>query len=156
MRCPGSRHIEGEYQPGRGFFKGHDRRASRQLEGAMKGIDNLRGKVHFQINHTLTGGTNPISRDQSGRTGGSVCPALFFPCGHGQGQGAGPAITGTAGCLLKEIDMSEASRRCGSRSPAHRSTQVAKPGKRRSGGCLAGELIFVSRKGKVCPWDIFH
>jgi radical SAM protein with 4Fe4S-binding SPASM domain len=140
--------------------KGHDlMRGPGSFEKAMKGIDNLRGKVDFQINHTLTGRNESDMKaifDLAEKVGASALH-FFFVVATGRGQEGDLLSPKKQEELLKDIDLERGGRAIEVQvTCAPQYARIAAPGKRRAGGCLAGRsFIFVSRKGDVYPCGYF-
>ncbi len=123
---------------------------------AMKGIENLRGKVDFQINFTITKRNAdeilPLF-DLAERLGAKALHFFFLvPTGRGRAE---DIISGEQQeDLLRLIDQErtrhslEVQVTC-----APQYARIAQhSGGRRSGGCLAGtSFVFVSRRGDVYP-----
>jgi radical SAM protein with 4Fe4S-binding SPASM domain len=140
--------------------KEHDRmRGQGSFEGAMQGIENLRGKVDFQINHTLTGRSEPDVAaifDLAERVGASALH-FFFLVATGRGQEGDLLTPARQEELLREIDLTRERRAIEVQvTCAPQYARIARPGKRRASGCLAGKsFVFVSRKGDVYPCGYF-
>jgi radical SAM protein with 4Fe4S-binding SPASM domain len=123
---------------------------------AMKGIENLKGKVDFQINFTITrrnaDDVLPIF-DLAERLGAKALHYFFLvPTGRGS---ANDLISGEMQeDLLRLIDQERTKRKLEVQvtcAPQFARIAQAKGG-RRSGGCLAGtSFVFLSRGGVVYP-----
>lgn len=126
---------------------------------ALKGIESLRGKVDFQINYTLTGkNESDVSDifDLAQRVGASALH-FFFLVATGRGREADLISPKRQEELLREIDRERARRPLEVQvTCAPQYARIARPGKGRAGGCLAGKsFVFVSRKGDVYPCGYF-
>ncbi len=131
-------------------------RGQGSFERSMKGIENLRGRVDFQINFTISRkNQTELGRifDLAERLGARALHFFFLvPTGRGREEESVSAERQEQ--LLRQIDE-EMDRRtlevqvtC-----APQYARLKKPGHGRgSGGCLAGRrFVFVSRKGEVYP-----
>jgi len=135
----------------------HDRiRGPGSFGAAMQGAENLRGKVDFQINFTITRRSQfeiPAAFDLAQRLGAKALHFFFLvPTGRGREE---DQVSGERQEeLLLQIDQEREQRSleivvtC-----APQYARLANPGRgRRSGGCLAGiSFAFVSRRGEVYP-----
>lgn len=127
------------------------------FERALSGIESLRGKVNFQINFTITKRNEPEvlgAFDLAERLGAAAIH-FFFMVPTGRGQEEDLVSPERQEELLRQIDEERGHRglevqvTC---APQYARIARAAPGKRRSGGCLAGtSFVFVSRKGEVYP-----
>lgn len=123
----------------------------------MKGIDNLQGKIDFQINTTITRKNKDsiLSMFDLAEKLGAKALHFFFlvPTGRGKEEDLISPIQQEE--ILRMIDK-ESSRRhieiqvtC---APQYARISKAKEGRRHSGGCLAGRsFVFISRRGQVYP-----
>jgi AdoMet-dependent heme synthase len=138
----------------------HDQiRGKGSFQAALQGIENLRGKVDFQINNTLT------SRNESdvaaifdlAQRVGARALHFFFLVATGRGREADLISPERQEQLLQEIDRERARRPFEVQvTCAPQYARIASPGKGRAGGCLAGKsFVFVSRKGDVYPCGYF-
>ncbi len=129
------------------------------FQAAMRGIENLRGKVDFQINNTLTcKNESDVAAifDLAQRV--EACALhFFFLVATGRGREADLISPERQEQLLMEIDRERALRPLEVQvTCAPQYARIAKPGKGRAGGCLAGKsFVFVSRKGDVYPCGYF-
>jgi len=131
-------------------------RGQGSFERSMRGIENLRGLVGFQINFTVT------RKNQSELTAifelaerlGAAALHIFFLVPTGRGREEDAISPEQQEELLRQITR-EVDRRtlevqvtC-----APQYARLKKPGHGRgSGGCLAGrKFVFVSRRGEVYP-----
>ena len=135
---------------------GHDEMRGRgSFERSMQGIDCLRGRIDFQINHTITGRrkSDIAAMFSLAEKLGARALHFFFLVATGRGREEEQLSGEEQENILQEIDLARAA------SPlevqvtcAPQYARLSKPGKRRGGGCLAGRsFIFVSRKGDVYP-----
>jgi len=125
----------------------------------MQGIENLRGKVDFQINNTLT------SKNESdvaaifdlAQRVGACALHFFFLVATGRGREADLISPERQEQLLREIDKERDLRPLEVQvTCAPQYARIARPGRSRVGGCLAGKsFVFVSRKGDVYPCGYF-
>ena len=135
----------------------HDHgRGQRSFERSIKGIENLRGRVDFQINFTVTQkNQSELIRifDLAEKLGAAALHIFFLvPTGRGREEDVITPVRQEE--MLRQIE-GEMDRRtlevqvtC-----APQYARLKKPGHGRgSGGCLAGRrFVFVSRKGEVYP-----
>jgi len=134
----------------------HDRtRGSGSFQAAMQGLENLRGKVDFQINNTLTSKNEadvPLFFDLAQRVGARALH-FFFLVATGRGREEDLISPERQEELLLEIDRERALRSLEVQvTCAPQYARIARPGKGRAGGCLAGRsFVFVSRNGDVYP-----
>ncbi|MFB3764096.1 MAG: radical SAM protein [Methanotrichaceae archaeon] len=156
--------------------KAHDAtRGSGCFIQAMKGIDNLQGKIDFQINTTITrrNRDNILSMFDLAENVGAKALHFFFlvPTGRGREEDLISSVQQEE--ILRMIDK-ESSRRpieiqvtCAPQyariSKAKEGPKLkeglelmdeprVKDGRRRKGGCLAGRsFVFISRRGEVYP-----
>lgn len=134
-------------------------RGKGSFQAAMKGIENLRGKVDFQINNTLTSrNESDVSAifDLAQRVGARALH-FFFLVATGRGREADLISPERQEQLLGEIDRERELRPLEVQvTCAPQYARIARSGKGRSGGCLAGKsFVFVSRKGDVYPCGYF-
>lgn len=131
-------------------------RGQGSFEQATKGIENLRGRVDFQINFTVTRkNQSELIRifDLAEKLGAAALHIFFLvPTGRGREEDVITPVRQEE--MLRQIDE-EMDRRtlevqvtC-----APQYARLKRPGHGRgSGGCLAGRgFVFVSRKGEVYP-----
>ncbi len=135
----------------------HDHgRGQGSFERSIKGIENLRGRVDFQINFTVTQkNQSELIRifDLAEKLGAAALHIFFLvPTGRGREEDVITPVRQEE--MLRQIE-GEMDRRtlevqvtC-----APQYARLKKPGHGRgSGGCLAGRrFVFVSRKGEVYP-----
>ena len=130
-------------------------RGNGSFQAAMRGIENLRGKVDFQINNTLTNKNEADVADifDLAQRVGACALHFFFLVATGRGREAALISPERQEQLLREIDQKraiwplEVQVTC-----APQYARIASPGRGRAGGCLAGKsFVFVSRKGDVYP-----
>ncbi len=135
----------------------HDHgRGQGRFERSIKGIENLRGRVDFQINFTVTQkNQSELIRifDLAEKLGAAALHIFFLvPTGRGREEDVITPVRQEE--MLRQIE-GEMDRRtlevqvtC-----APQYARLKKPGHGRgSGGCLAGRrFVFVSRKGEVYP-----
>ena len=129
------------------------------FQAAMRGIENLRGKVDFQINNTLTcKNESDVAAifDLAQRVGARALH-FFFLVATGRGREADLISPERQEQLLREIDRERALRPLEVRvTCAPQYARIARPGRGRAGGCLAGKnFVFVSRRGDVYPCGYF-
>ena len=136
----------------------HDaNRGSGTFMQTMKGIENLCGKIDFQINTTITRRNKEdfTSMFDLAEKLGAKALHIFFLVPTGRGREDDLISPVEQEEILHRID-----RESGSRSieiqvtcaPQYARISKAKEGRRRSGGCLAGSsFAFVSRSGDVYP-----
>jgi radical SAM protein with 4Fe4S-binding SPASM domain len=129
------------------------------FQAALQGIENLRGKVDFQINNTLTSRNEsdvPAIFDLAQRIGARALH-FFFLVATGRGREEDLISPERQEELLLEIDRERAMRPFEVKvTCAPQYARIARPGRGRAGGCLAGRnFVFVSRKGDVYPCGYF-
>ena len=134
-------------------------RGKGSFQAAMRGIDNLCGKVDFQINYTLTNkNESDVAAicDLAQRVGARALH-FFFLVATGRGREADLISPERQEQLLLEIDRERERRPIEVQvTCAPQYARIARPGKGRAGGCLAGKsFVFVSRKGDVYPCGYF-
>jgi radical SAM protein with 4Fe4S-binding SPASM domain len=140
--------------------KKHDQsRCKGSFQAAMRGIESLCGKVDFQINNTLTcKNESDVSLifDLAQRVGACALH-FFFLVATGRGQEEDLISPERQEQLLLEIDQERARRPIEVQvTCAPQYARIARIGKGRAGGCLAGKsFVFVSRKGDVYPCGYF-
>jgi radical SAM protein with 4Fe4S-binding SPASM domain len=121
----------------------------------MQGIENLRGKVDFQINCTLTNKNEGDMAEVFDLAQRLDARALhfFFLVATGRGREADLISPERQEQLLREIDQERGIRPLEVQvTCAPQYACIAMPGRGRAGGCLAGKsFVFVSRKGDVYP-----
>ncbi len=136
----------------------HDRtRGQGCFARTMKGIENLRGKVDFQFNTTITkrneGEILPMF-DLAERLGAKALH-FFFLVPTGRGREDDLISSQRQEELLRLIDLESARRSIEVQvtcAPQYARIASPKEGRRRSGGCLAGSsFVFISRRGEVYP-----
>ncbi|MCX6681079.1 MAG: radical SAM protein [Methanothrix sp.] len=129
------------------------------FQAAMQGIDNLCGKVDFQINNTLTSKneSDVASIFDLAQRVGARALHFFFLVATGRGREADLISPQRQEQLLIEIDREREFRSLEVQvTCAPQYARIARPGKGRAGGCLAGKsFVFVSRKGDVYPCGYF-
>ncbi len=130
-------------------------RGEGSFQAAMRGIENLRGKVDFQINNTLTSKNESdvaAILDLAQRVGACALH-FFFLVATGRGREADLISPERQEQLLREIDKERDLRPLEVQvTCAPQYARIARPGRSRVGGCLAGKsFVFVSRKGDVYP-----
>jgi len=140
--------------------KKHDQsRGKGCFQAAMQGIESLRGKVDFQINYTLTGKNESDVSDifDLAQKVGARALHFFFLVATGRGREADLISPKRQEELLIEIDRERELRSLEVQvTCAPQYARIARPGKGRAGGCLAGKnFVFVSRKGDVYPCGYF-
>jgi radical SAM protein with 4Fe4S-binding SPASM domain len=125
------------------------------FERALEGIGNLRGRVDFQINHTITGRneTNVAGMFDLAEKLGARALHFFFLVATGRGRDEDQLSGQRQEEVLREIDRKKAARSLEVQvTCAPQYARMAEPGKGRTGGCLAGKsFVFVSRNGDVYP-----
>ncbi|OPY48890.1 MAG: pyrroloquinoline quinone biosynthesis protein PqqE [Methanosaeta sp. PtaU1.Bin112] len=130
-------------------------RGKGSFKAAMRGIENLRGKVDFQINNTLTNKNEADVADvfDLAQRVGACALHFFFLVATGRGREAALISPERQEQLLREIDKMraiwplEVQVTC-----APQYARIKRPERGRAGGCLAGKsFVFVSRKGDVYP-----
>jgi radical SAM protein with 4Fe4S-binding SPASM domain len=129
------------------------------FQAALRGLDSLRGKVDFQINNTLTSRNEsdvPAMFDLAERVGARALH-FFFLVATGRGREEDLISPERQELLLLEIDRERELRSLEVQvTCAPQYARIARPGKGRTGGCLAGKsFVFVSRKGDVYPCGYF-
>jgi len=134
-------------------------RGKGSFQAAMQGIENLRGKVDFQINNTLTcKNESDVAAifDLAQRVGARALH-FFFLVATGRGREADLISPERQEQLLRVIDRERALRPLEVQvTCAPQYARIARPGRGRAGGCLAGKsFVFVSRKGDVYPCGYF-
>jgi radical SAM protein with 4Fe4S-binding SPASM domain len=138
----------------------HDQtRGPGSFQAALQGIENLRGKVDFQINNTLTSKNDAdvaLIFDLAQRVGARALH-FFFLVATGRGREADLISPERQEQLLLEIDRERARRPIEVQvTCAPQYARIARPGRGHVGGCLAGKsFVFVSRKGDVYPCGYF-
>ena len=123
---------------------------------AMKGIENLRGRVDFQINFTITKRNAkdllPIFDLADNLRAKAIHFFFLVPTGRGIEEDlVSPDLQEE---LLSLIDLERSRRTIEVQvTCAPQYARIARPGSgRRSGGCLAGtSFVFISRRGEVYP-----
>jgi len=137
--------------------KVHDEnRGTGSFQAAMKGIENLRGKVDFQINFTITKKNEvhlPLIFDMAEAQGAKALH-LFFMIPTGRGREENLISPKRQEELLCQIDREQKKRSLEIQvTCAPQYSRIAQQGSgRRAGGCLAGRsFVFVSRNGDVYP-----
>ncbi len=131
-------------------------RGQGSFERSIKGIDNLRGRVDFQINFTVTqkNQSELIRIFDLAEKLGAAALHIFFLVPTGRGREEDVITPERQEEMLRQIE-GEMDRRtlevqvtC-----APQYARLKRPGHGRgSGGCLAGRrFVFVSRKGEVYP-----
>jgi radical SAM protein with 4Fe4S-binding SPASM domain len=134
----------------------HDQiRGRGSFDRAMQAIACLKGRVDFQINHTITGRMKsdiPAMFHLAEETGARALH-FFFLVATGRGKDEEQLSGKEQENILQQIDRErdksslEVQVTC-----APQYARMAGPGKRRGGGCLAGRsFVFVSRRGEVYP-----
>ena len=135
----------------------HDHgRGQGSFERSIKGIENLRGRVDFQINFTVTQkNQSELIRifDLAEKLGAAALHIFFLvPTGRGREEDVITPVRQEE--MLRQIE-GEMDRRTWEVQVtcAPQYARLKKPGHGRgSGGCLAGRrFVFVSRKGEVYP-----
>jgi radical SAM protein with 4Fe4S-binding SPASM domain len=134
-------------------------RGKGSFQAAMQGIENLRGKVDFQINNTLTCKNESdvaLVFDLAHRVGARALH-FFFLVATGRGREADLISPERQEQLLREIDRERGRRPIEVQvTCAPQYARIARPGRGHVGGCLAGKsFVFVSRKGDVYPCGYF-
>ncbi len=129
------------------------------FQAAMNGIENLRGKVDFQINNTLTRkNESDVAAifDLAQRVGARALH-FFFLVATGRGREADLISPERQEQLLLEIDRERSLRPIEVQvTCAPQYARIKKPERGRAGGCLAGKsFVFISRKGDVYPCGYF-
>jgi AdoMet-dependent heme synthase len=125
------------------------------FERALQGIGNLRGRVDFQINHTITcrNETDVAGMFDLAEKLGARALHFFFMVATGRGRDEDQLSGQKQEEVLREIDREKAARSLEVQvTCAPQYARMAAPGKGRAGGCLAGKsFVFVSRNGDVYP-----
>lgn len=129
------------------------------FQAALEGVENLRGKVDFQINFTITRKNElEVSNifDLAEKVGAKALH-FFFLVPTGRGQEEDLITPERQEELLMQIDRESARQMEVQVTCAPQYARLAQQGKgRRKGGCLAGKsFVFVSRKGDVYPCGYF-
>jgi radical SAM protein with 4Fe4S-binding SPASM domain len=123
----------------------------------LKGIENLLGRVDFQINYTITRKNEGevLSAFDLAESLGAKALHFFFLVPTGRGREEDLISPKMQEQLLRLIDREsdrhslEIQVTC---APQYARIARPKEGKRKSGGCLAGSrFVFVSRNGDVFP-----
>jgi radical SAM protein with 4Fe4S-binding SPASM domain len=134
--------------------KKHDaNRGLGSFEAAMSGIDNLGGRIDFQINFTLTKKNEsdvlPIFDLAESKAARALHFFFMVPTGRGRDEDLISSMRQME--LLNLIDCEKSKRDIEVQvTCAPQYARIAKTG--RAGGCLAGRsFVFVSRKGEVYP-----
>ncbi len=131
-------------------------RGQGSFERSMKGIENLRGLVDFQINFTVSRKSqSELTRifDLAERLGAAALH-FFFLVPTGRGREEDVITPERQEELLHQIEEEMDRRNLEVQvTCAPQYARLKKPGRGRgSGGCLAGRrFVFVSRKGEVYP-----
>jgi radical SAM protein with 4Fe4S-binding SPASM domain len=129
------------------------------FRAALEGVENLRGKVDFQINFTITRKNEAeVSNifDLAEEVGARALHFFFLvPTGRGQEEDLITPL-GQEG-LLMQIDREPSRGMEVQVTCAPQYARLARQGNgRRKGGCLAGKsFVFVSRKGDIYPCGYF-
>jgi radical SAM protein with 4Fe4S-binding SPASM domain len=123
---------------------------------SMVGIENLRGKVDFQINFTVTKRNAQEVQDIFELSEGLGAKAIhfFFLVPTGRGSAEDIISPERQEELLRLIDLERSRRSIEVQvTCAPQFARIARPGRgKRSGGCMAGtSFVFVSRRGDVYP-----
>ncbi|MCK9439939.1 MAG: radical SAM protein [Methanothrix sp.] len=134
-------------------------RGKGSFQAAMRGLESLRGKVDFQINNTITSRNEAdvaLIFDLAQRVGACALH-FFFLVATGRGREADLISPERQEQLLIEIERERELRSLEVQvTCAPQYARIARPGKGRAGGCLAGKsFVFVSRKGDVYPCGYF-
>jgi len=138
----------------------HDQsRGEGSFQAAMQGIQALQGRVDFQINNTLTSrnvSDVPAIFDLAQRAGARALH-FFFLVATGRGREKDLITPERQEELLLQIDSERSQRSIEVQvTCAPQYARIARPGRGRAGGCLAGRsFVFVSRKGDVYPCGYF-
>jgi radical SAM protein with 4Fe4S-binding SPASM domain len=122
----------------------------------MSGIDNIRGKVDFQINFTISNknADEVLSIFDLSERLGAKALHFFFMVPTGRGKSEYLISPEKQEELLRQIDRERSSRPIEVQvTCAPQFAKIAQhAGKRGSGGCLAGKnFVFISRRGDVYP-----
>lgn len=141
--------------------KKHDAvRGNGCFQKALKGAENLRGRIDFQINFTITkkNEADVLGAFDLAERLGAKALHFFFLVPTGRGLEGDLVTPERQEGLLRLIDEErsrsslEVQVTC---APQYARIARAAGGsseRRRSGGCLAGtNFVFISRKGDVCP-----
>lgn len=123
---------------------------------AMNGIENLRSKVDFQINFTITkrNAKDLVPMFDLAESIGAKALHFFFLVPTGRGTGGDLISPETQEELLRLIDLERSRRTIEVQvTCAPQFARMARPSSgRRVGGCLAGtSFAFISRHGDVYP-----
>ena len=131
-------------------------RGQGSFKRSIKGIENLRGRVDFQINFTVTRkNQSELIRifDLAEKLGAAALHIFFLvPTGRGREEDVITPVRQEE--MLRQIEGEMDRRRLEVQvTCAPQYARLKKPGHGRgSGGCLAGRrFVFVSRKGEVYP-----
>ena len=129
------------------------------FRAALNGLENLRGKVDFQINFTITKkNESEVSNifDLAEKVGAKALH-FFFLVPTGRGQEEDLITPERQEEILIQIDQERSRGMEVQVTCAPQYARLARQGKdRRKGGCLAGKsFVFVSRKGDVYPCGYF-
>ena len=132
----------------------HDQnRGIGSFQAAMKGIENLRGNVDFQINFTITNKNERevLSIFDLAEAKGAKALHFFFMVPTGRAQEEDLISAERQEELLGQIDRERRQRDLDVQvTCAPQYARIAKS--KRGGGCLAGKsFVFVSRSGDVFP-----
>ncbi len=123
---------------------------------AMRGIENLRGRVDFQINFTITkrNAKDLLPIFDLANSLGAKALHFFFLVPTGRGAEEDLISPEMQEELLRLIDIERSRRTIEVQvTCAPQFARIARPGSgRRSGGCLAGtSFVFISGRGEVYP-----
>ncbi len=125
---------------------------------ALKGIENLRGRVDFQINFTITSrnALRVLPVFEQAEALGARALHFFFLVSTGRCREEDLVSPGMQEDLLHLIEAERSRRSIDVQvTCAPQYARIARPddsGRRRGGGCLAGtSFVFVSRNGAVYP-----
>ena len=131
-------------------------RGQGSFKRSIKGIENLRGRVDFQINFTVTRkNQSELIRifDLAEKLGAAALHIFFLvPTGRGREEDVITPVRQEE--MLRQIEGEMDRRRLEVQvTCAPQYARLKRPGHERgSGGCLAGRrFVFVSRKGEVYP-----
>jgi radical SAM protein with 4Fe4S-binding SPASM domain len=129
------------------------------FRAALNGVENLRRKVDFQINFTITRkNESEVSNifDLAEKVGARALH-FFFLVPTGRGQEEDLITPKRQEEILIQIDQERSHQIEVQVTCAPQYARLARQGKdRRKGGCLAGKsFVFVSRKGDVYPCGYF-
>ncbi len=126
---------------------------------ALNGMENLRGKVDFQVNFTVTKNNESEVSDifDLAEKVGAKALHFFFLVPTGRGQDEDQISPERQEELLMQIEKESARQIDVQVTCAPQYARLAKPGiGRGKGGCLAGKnFVFVSRSGDVFPCGYF-